>query len=78
MSEGPEYYTIEGVAAAAGPEYYTLDGLAAAAGKSKRQVHVHLKKDVGGLSKAKQRVPGLGVRFVASKCRKYINLCKAS
>ena len=78
MSEAPEYYTIEQLAAAAGPEYYTIDGLAAAAGKSKRQVHVHVKKDVGGLSKAKQRVPGLGVRFVASKCWKYISLCNAS
>ena len=60
------------------PEYYTIEGLAAAAGKSKRQVHVHINKDVGGLSAARLRVPGLGVRFVASKCRKYISLCKAS
>lgn len=59
------------------PEYYTIDGLSQAAGKKKRQVYDHIRKDVGGLKKAREKVPGLGVRFVASKCKKYLSLCNA-
>ena len=60
-----------------GPAYYTTAGLAEAAMVSRSQFYSHVKEDVGHVTKAKEKVPGLGVRWVASKCRKYIDLCQA-
>jgi hypothetical protein len=59
------------------PDYYTASSLAAAAGVGLRAFQKHLAADVGQVSKAREVVPGLGVRYEAGKCRKYLRLCLA-
>ena len=59
------------------PKYYTPKSLAAAAGVSPRTFRSHLASDTGQLSKAREMVPGLGLRYLGSKCEKYIALCHA-
>lgn len=59
------------------PEFFTLESLARAAGISITQLYRHLRYDVGQITKARERVPGLGIRFTAAKCRKYLSLVRA-
>ncbi len=61
------------------PEYYTSVTLAAAAGVDIRTLfyHLHESRNVGGILAAREKHAGLGVRYLAKKCRKYIALCRA-
>lgn len=59
------------------PEYYTADSLALAAGVSRRVFFKHLRCDVGQLAKAREVHPGLGIRYHAPGCRKYLSLVRA-
>lgn len=60
-----------------GPAYYTTSGLMEAAGVGPTEFYKHVVCDVGQITKAKEKIPGLGLRWVGSKCRKYIDLCQA-
>ena len=59
------------------PSYFTTKGLAAAAGVSRATFYGHVQHDVGQVTKAKERVPGIGIRWHAGKCRKYLDLVTA-
>ncbi len=60
------------------PAYYTAATLAGAAGVSLRTLASHLAADVGQVTKARERVPGLrGYRYEARKCAKYLGLVRA-
>ena len=58
-------------------DYFTAQSLADAAGVSLRTFFGHLQNDVGQVSKAREKVPGLGIRYNAKACRKYIALVTA-
>lgn len=59
------------------PEYFTAATLASAAGVSRSQLTRHQQRNVGQIMDAREMVPGLGLRYRASKCRKYLALVKA-
>ena len=59
------------------PEYYTTAGLMEAARVKRTTFHNHCKSNVGQIMKAKEKVPGLGLRWAATRCRKYLALCRA-
>ena len=59
------------------PDYFTTTGLIAAAGVTPSTFYRHVRADVGQITKARERINGFGVRWVASRCRKYLALCRA-
>lgn len=58
-------------------EYYTAEALAKAAGVTRSQFTRHQARNVGQIGDARERVPGLGLRYVGKKCRKYLALVRA-
>lgn len=58
-------------------DFYIAETLAAAAGVSKKTFERHLAKNVGSLQSARFTEPGLGVRYDAKKCRRYLALVLA-
>lgn len=58
-------------------EYYTTASLAAAAGVGLRCFQKHLKHNVGNINDAREEIPGMGLRFLGKKCRKYLSLVLA-
>ena len=59
------------------PSYFTTAGLCLTARVSRATFYAHVKADVGQITKAKERLTGLGIRWHAGKCRKYLDLVTA-
>jgi len=60
-----------------GPLYYSRAQLAEAAGVGMRTLEKHNVLNVGNIQAAREKIPGLGLVYAASKCRKYLALCAA-
>lgn len=59
------------------PTYFTTKSLCDYAGVNPRTFQDHLRLNVGGIQSAREKVRGLGLRYVGSKCRRYIAMCHA-
>ncbi len=57
-----------------GPDYYSRQQLADRAGVSYRTFTNHETLNVGNIHAAREKVPGIGVVFKATGCRKYLAL----
>lgn len=66
------------VSEAAAPAYYTKATLAAAAGVSLSTFDRHERENVGRLRDVREDIKGLGIRYQASKVKRYLDLCAAA
>ncbi len=60
-----------------GPLYYNRTQLAEAAGVTYRRIGQHVLANTGNLAAAREKMPGVGVVFKASKCAKFLGLMAA-
>ncbi len=58
-------------------DYYAMDTLVEAPGITPLMFFKHERHDVGQISKAREVISGVGIRYKAKDCRKYISSPRA-